>query len=215
MRKFSEVWPQFYMENEEFGESRDSDIAARNRTQALKGAVEFLWDRVKALEELEERSKDVWLKEIKVKLENGAKIPKMATNGSCAYDLFSNEAVTISPGCRKLVGTGVSWCMEKGYFGVIKSRSGLASKKEIDVKAGVIDSDYRGEIKVLLKNDRKIDNNENIYNSFIDSGSNFSLKPGDKIAQIIILKHESPKIVVVEDLDDTERGERGFGSTGG
>jgi dUTP pyrophosphatase len=108
--------------------------------------------------------------------------------------------VTIYPGNRSLVSTGVAVKLPPGVYGRVAPRSGLSVKNGIQVGAGVIDADYRGEIKVLL------------FNQTLDN--TFEVEPGDRIAQLICERCELPEVIQVEELDDTLRGEGGFGSTG-
>lgn len=130
-----------------------------------------------------------------------SKDPIRRSNKSDAgADLVAAESVTIPPLSRATVGIGVSIEIPEGYYGRIAPRSGLAHRHGIDVLAGVVDSGYRGEIKVVLHN---TDDNESFY-----------IRQGDKIAQIIIEKHYNFDFVESEDLSDTERGHGGFGSTG-
>lgn len=128
-----------------------------------------------------------------------ARIPARATPGSAGYDLRSVEDCTIEPGSRKLISTGVAFKIPSCTYGRIASRSGLSLLHSIDVCAGVIDSDYTGEIKVLLAN-----NGQQPYKVFCY----------EKIAQIIFEKIESANIRVVPRLEATERACNGFGSSG-
>ena len=118
---------------------------------------------------------------------------------AAGYDLISNEDKEIESRNKGLVSTGISMAIPVGYYGWVAPRSGLACKNFIDVGAGVIDSDYRGEVKVLL---------------FNFAETNFQVKKGDRIAQLIIEKIGLPEIQEVENLDDTARADGGFGSTG-
>ena len=127
-----------------------------------------------------------------------AKIPARSTPGSAGFDLVATESVTLMPGSRELVKTGLAMVVPAGWVGLIWPRSGLAVRHGIDVMAGVIDSDYRGEISVLL-----------INHGFHD----FRINTGDRIAQILF-QPASGEVVEVAELDDTERGAGGFGSTG-
>lgn len=133
---------------------------------------------------------------------DGAHMPKRQTPGSAGYDLHSGEleVVTIEPGERKLIGTGIKFELPPGLAGKIMSRSGLATKVNVDHKAGLVDSDYRGEVKVVLHN----------------HGRNpFTVHLGDRIAQIVFFRPETPEFTWVDMVADaTERGEGGFGSTG-
>jgi len=126
-----------------------------------------------------------------------AKVPTKADPGAAGYDIYATESVEIEPGTRVLVSTGLSVSFDKGYLR-IAPRSGL-SVRGIDVGAGVIDSSYRGEIKVLLINNSK---------------DPYFVKRGDRIAQGIFEKCYSVEFEVVDNLDLTDRGSGGFGSSG-
>lgn len=131
-----------------------------------------------------------------------AKLPMYATKGSAGFDLETVEPFSLEPFERKLVKTGWGVELPEGYEMQIRSRSGLALKNGIIVlnAPGTIDSDYRGEIGVILMNMSK-----NVY----------YFQQGDRIAQAIIAKVKQPKeIIEVEEMSDTKRGEGGFGSTG-
>ncbi len=137
---------------------------------------------------------------IKVKkLHEDAIIPSKNSFTDAGYDLYALNGDTIKPAERKLVGTGISLAINEKNYGRIAPRSGLAFKHGIDVLAGVIDSGYRGEICVLLIN---------------LGDKDFTYDKGDRIAQIIIERCEHPEWFIVEDLDETSRGDGGFGSTG-
>lgn len=129
-----------------------------------------------------------------------AKLPIRATPGSAGYDLAASDDKTIPPGGRDLVATGISIKVPEGTYGRIAPRSGLAVRNGIQVGAGVIDSDYTGEIKVVL------------FNS--DPNNSFVIKAGDRIAQLVLEKIECPEVEEVSDLNNTYRGDGGFGSTG-
>jgi dUTP pyrophosphatase len=135
------------------------------------------------------------------KLVAQAKAPKRANPTDAGADLFSLEKYTVQPLERKLISTGISMEIPEGYYGRIAPRSGLAVKNGADVLAGVVDSSYRGEIKVV------------IYNT--DKSNTLFVEIGDRVAQIIIEKHYNFEFVeVVEELSETDRGSGGFGSTG-
>jgi len=138
----------------------------------------------------------------KVKTVNcNARIPFKSYPGSAGYDIFSIESVTIAPGSRLLVRTGVSLEVPEYYYIRVAPRSGL-SVRGIDVGAGVIDSSYRGEVKVLL-----INNSKEYYN----------VQEGDRIAQLIMERCGNADITVLEYYDElsmSERGQNGFGSSG-
>lgn len=129
-----------------------------------------------------------------------AKVPLRGTDGSAGFDLCSIVNEIIPPRTRQWIPTGVAIAFPVGLVGFVWPRSGLAGKG-IDTSAGVIDSDYRGEIKVLLVN---------------DSDLAFTLNKGDRIAQLIIVETLSPNVnfTVVDCLSSTDRGTNGFGSTG-
>lgn len=137
------------------------------------------------------------------KLREDAIIPKKGSAGAAAYDLYAciDKPVTIWPGSTEMIGTGIAVALPEGYFAGIYARSGLASKNGIRPAncVGICDSDYRGEYIVALHN---------------DSSQRFKIKPGDRIAQLIIQKHSDIEFEEVPELDDTARGAGGFGSTG-
>ena len=137
---------------------------------------------------------------LEIKLDNGAKVPQHGTENSAGFDISSYEELVLLPLTRCAIKTGIYMKIPKGYYGQIAPRSGLAFKNGIDVFAGIIDSDYRGEIKVIL------------YNS--DLIIPLNIKKGDRIAQLIILPYHNPEIKVVNELSESERGNKGFGSTG-
>ena len=126
-----------------------------------------------------------------------------STEGSAGIDLSSaiQEDVIIKPGERKLITTNLILAIPPGYEGQVRPRSGLALKYGITVlnSPGTIDSDYRGEVKALLVN---------------FGTENFTVKFGDRIAQLIISKYEKVEPVLVTELSDTSRGTGGYGSTG-
>jgi dUTP pyrophosphatase len=134
------------------------------------------------------------------KLSDNAKIPTQGTNFAAGYDLYAAEDTTIVCGTRKLVKTNISMAITTGYYGRIAPRSGLAYKNGIDVLAGVIDSDYRGDIGVIL------------YNT--DKDIDFIVKKGDRIAQIIFEACYSVNFNETNTLDNTVREDGGFGWTG-
>jgi dUTP pyrophosphatase len=129
----------------------------------------------------------------------GEYVPQIAKEGDAGADLKASEDTVISSKGRCLVSTGISIAIPIGCVGLIWPRSGLAVKHGIDSGAGVVDSGYRGEIRVLLFNHSDVD---------------FKVMKGDRIAQILIQKVENSLFVKVETLDETERGAGGFGSTG-
>ena len=134
------------------------------------------------------------------KLSSSAVVPARASPGAAGYDVCASEDTTIAPGTRHLVATGLQLELPHGCYGRIAPRSGLACKHSIDIGAGVIDADYRGEIKVLLIN---------------NGVSAFGVQVGDRVAQIVIERHCTPRVVLCHGaLSATARGSGGFGSTG-
>ena len=128
-----------------------------------------------------------------------ATMPTRGSEGAAGYDLYAAESVCVNGCGRALVSTDVSMAIPVGYYGRIAPRSGLSVKTGLIVNAGVIDSDYRGIIKVLLQTQ----NNDPV-----------EIKCGERIAQIIFEKIGVFTLVKVESLDNTVRGGGGFGSTG-
>ena len=130
-------------------------------------------------------------------------LPNYETDGSAGMDLTAanEDSIVIGPGEIKLVKTGISVALEKGYEAQVRPRSGLALKNGITVlnTPGTIDSDYRGEVGVILINHSKKD---------------FVIERGMRIAQMIIAPYAQAEIVQLEILDETKRGSGGFGSTG-
>jgi len=138
--------------------------------------------------------------EIKIKLlSESAKIPTKGTDAAAGYDLYAAENGEIDPLKRNLIKTNISIAIPKGYYGRIAPRSGLAYKNGIDVMAGVIDSDYRGDVGVIL------------YNTGVEA---FSYNRGDRVAQLIVEKCHKADWLEVEDLSETDRGDGGYGHTG-
>lgn len=135
---------------------------------------------------------------IKLLAEN-AKAPVRATEHAAGYDIFCNEHISLIPGARALIGTGFAMSIPHGMVALIWPRSGLAGKHGVDSLAGVVDSDYRGEVRVALINHG---------HAVVD------FKPGDRIAQMLIQQVYQEPVVIVDDLEDTQRGAGGFGSTG-
>jgi dUTP pyrophosphatase len=132
-------------------------------------------------------------------LSNSAILPKRGSEFAAGLDLYSPVSGTIEPSQRLLVPLDISIELPKGTFGHILPRSGLALKNGIHVGAGVIDEDYRGNVGVLLFNLGNVP---------------FVFKEGDRIAQLVIKSYENINLVQKEKLDDSSRGNGGFGSTG-
>ncbi len=129
-------------------------------------------------------------------------VPSYSHPGDAGADLSSSEALTLAPGQRATVGTGVSIALPAGFVAFIVPRSGLAAKHGITVvnSPGTVDAGYRGEIKVTLLN--------------TDSSDSFEIAIGDRIAQMIVMPVTQARFIPVEKLPVSERGESGFGSTG-
>ena len=131
-----------------------------------------------------------------------AQAPKYAHDGDAGADLVCVENVMLAPGERMLVATGVAIALPAGYVGLVHPRSGLANKHGIGIvnTPGTIDSGYRGELKICLIN--------------LDPAVPVNLPAGSRIAQLVIQEVTTAKFLQVQDLDDTERSDSGFGSTG-
>ncbi len=136
------------------------------------------------------------------RLAEAAVMPTRAHDGDAGYDLRAVEAAQLAPGERTSVGTGIAVAIPDGCAGLVLPRSGLAAKHGISLvnAPGLIDAGYRGELRVLLLN--------------TDREGTFEVAPGDRIAQLVIVRHEAPEPVEVDSLDETARGVGGFGSTG-
>ncbi len=128
-------------------------------------------------------------------------LPQFATHGSAGMDLVSVETVTLAPGERALVGTGLAIALPQGFEAQVRPRSGLALRHGVTVlnSPGTIDADYRGEVKILLIN--------------LGNGS-VTLAAGERVAQLVVARVCQPKLQVVAQLDETTRGSGGFGHTG-
>ena len=133
---------------------------------------------------------------------HGLDLPAYATEGAAGMDVLSAESVTLKPGQRHAVATGLAMAIPHGYEIQVRPRSGLALKHGITVPntPGTIDSDYRGELKVILIN---------------HGADDFAIARGDRIAQLVLAPVTQATFEEVDELDETTRGEGGFGSTGG
>jgi dUTP pyrophosphatase len=132
----------------------------------------------------------------------GLELPEYATEGAAGMDVLAAEALTLVPGARHAVATGLALAIPPGYEIQVRPRSGLALKHGITVPntPGTIDSDYRGELKVILIN---------------HGSTGFDIRRGDRIAQLVLAPVVRASWLKVDELDETLRGEGGFGSTGG
>lgn len=136
------------------------------------------------------------------RLSEAAQPPSRAHDDDAGYDLRAAEAATLAPGARASVGTGIAIAIPDGHAGLVLPRSGLAARHGIALvnAPGLIDAGYRGEVRVLLLN--------------TDREATFEVAAGDRIAQLVVVRHESPEIVELDSLEATVRGDGGFGSTG-
>lgn len=134
---------------------------------------------------------------IKVKC-SGSAVPTFASTGAAGADLRASEALTLEPGARAAVPTGLFLEIPAGHVGLVWPRSGLAVRHGIDTLAGVIDSDYRGEVRVVLVN---------------HGHESVRVEPGDRIAQLLVQRVERARFEAAT-LARSERGDGGFGSTG-
>lgn len=137
------------------------------------------------------------------KLKENAKLPQQAHETDAGFDVFwctnSPGPIYLSPGENVVFGTGLSLQFPRGYVAEVKNRSSVASKKGLVVGACIIDSGYTGEVFIDL---------HNVSDKIVQ------VKPGDKIAQILFYKIERPEIELVSELEDSTRGDKGFGSSG-
>jgi dUTP pyrophosphatase len=132
----------------------------------------------------------------------GARAPQRAHEHDAGYDLYAVEAATLEPGARASVGTGIVVAVPEGHAGLVLPRSGLAARNGIALvnAPGLIDSGYRGELRVLVLN--------------TDGEETFRISPGDRIAQLVIIRVAAVDFVESAELTASARGADGFGSTG-
>jgi dUTP pyrophosphatase len=130
-------------------------------------------------------------------------LPSYAHPGDAGADLYAREGVTLKPGERRLVPTGIALALPEGYVALVHPRSGLAHRSGLSIvnAPGTIDAGYRGEVQVCLVN--------------LDPATPIELRRGDRIAQLVIQQFETATFVEVDDLPDSARGAGGYGSTGG
>jgi dUTP pyrophosphatase len=136
------------------------------------------------------------------RLTDAALAPSRAHPGDAGYDLYAAEAAVLAPGTRASVGTGIALEIPDGWAGLVLPRSGLALRHGISLvnAPGLIDAGYRGELRVLLMNN--------------DPAEQFRVEPGDRIAQLMLVRHEAPELEEAESLEESVRGAGGFGSSG-
>ena len=129
-------------------------------------------------------------------------LPSQAHPGDAGLDLYAAEDIVLAPGARASVGTGIAVAIPERYAGLVMPRSGLAARHGISIvnAPGLIDSGYRGEIRVVLVN--------------LDSTETFKATRGERIAQLVIQRAEDVRLVPVDELPESTRGGGGFGSTG-
>ena len=132
-------------------------------------------------------------------MDGAGELPEYSSAGAAGADLRAREAVVLAPGGRAAVATGLNVEIPAGHVGLVWPRSGLAVRHGIDTLAGVIDSDYRGEVRVVLVN---------------HGDAEFRIEPGDRIGQLLVQKVERASFSRAGALAATSRGEGGFGSTG-
>jgi dUTP pyrophosphatase len=135
------------------------------------------------------------------RLHDGATLPVRAYTGDAGLDLAAAERVELAPGARAVVGTGLAVAIPDGHAGLVQPRSGLAANHGITIvnTPGLVDSGYRGELKIILLN--------------TDLENTFVVEPGMRVAQLMIVAVATPQSVEVAELPDSERGEKGFGSS--
>jgi dUTP pyrophosphatase len=135
------------------------------------------------------------------RLDENATLPVRAYPGDAGLDLASAERVELAPGERALIGTGLAVAIPEGHAGLVQPRSGLAANHGITIvnAPGLVDSGYRGELKIILLN--------------TDREQTFVVEPGMRIAQLMIVAVATPESIEVTELPDSERGEKGFGSS--
>jgi dUTP pyrophosphatase len=135
------------------------------------------------------------------RLRDGAVVPERAYSGDAGLDLTACERVELGPGERAVVGTGLAVAIPDGYAGFVQPRSGLAARHGLSVvnSPGLVDSGYRGELRVVLLN--------------TDPAERFVVEPGMRIAQLVVLPVPELEVLEVDELPASERGVRGFGSS--
>lgn len=136
------------------------------------------------------------------RLREGAVVPERAYEGDAGFDLVSCERLVITPGGRAVVGTGIAVAIPDGHAGLVLPRSGLAARHGVGIvnAPGLVDSGYRGEVRVVLVNH--------------DLAESFTVEPGMRIAQLVVVPVADAEPVDVDELPETQRGPAGFGSSG-
>jgi len=163
--------------------------------------------------------------EIKCKTLNPlAKLPVKQFSNDTGFDIYTTETVTIPYGKRAYIGTGLSFELPPGYGLQIKERSGIAGKTGITIHEGTIDNGYTGEVKVIVENAqhdkafeylrKKLATKTNEYSNSIYNDTSVTIPAGTRIAQAILIQVPETEITLIEDIEEKERGNNGFGSTG-
>lgn len=148
--------------------------------------------------------------QLKVKrLTDTAVLPVKAHQSDAGFDICADEDITINAGETVTVSTGLSIAIPEGYYGRLKGRSGLTAKTALRVQEGTIDASYRGEVKVICEL-----RTMSMRTIGLGFNTGYPIKRGERIAQLIIQKLPEIELVDVDELDDTDRGDGGFGSTG-
>ena len=172
-----------------------NDISSQKINQELKEAVKVVCEDEKGYNDFSDDNTILRFK----KLTANAATPIRGSRHAAGFDLFSAETKEVVAHGHSIVNTDITVMLPQGTYGRVAPRSGLAAKYFIDIGAGVIDADYRGNVGVVI---------------FNHLNKPFLVNKGDRIAQLIIEKISTPKLVEVEQLEKTERGTNGYGSTG-
>ena len=133
------------------------------------------------------------------KLNHTATLPTYANPNDAGMDIYCSESTTVPPHSRTLIPTGIAMAIPENYVGLIWDKSGISSKHGLTTLAGVIDSSYRGEIKIVIHN---------------LTNQHYQFETGKKVAQMLIQPIHQPKLIEVKELNQTQRNTGGFGSTG-
>lgn len=150
--------------------------------------------------------------ELKIKvLDEKATVPTKTHQTDAGWDIYASEDCVVTVGQPVKVSTGLAMAIQDGYYGKLKSRSSLDSGSVLRVKEGTLDSSYRGEVKVICELKSVCDSGVPYG---LDMSRPYHIKQGQKIAQLIIQPLPPVDLIVVDELDETERGTGGFGSTG-
>lgn len=164
--------------------------------------------------------------ELKIKKLNDSAIIPTKNHDAAGMDLYALEDVFIEPGCKAIVPTGIAVALPKGTFAQVVGRSGISAKTGLNVITGTIDNDYRGPIGVIVHNTNENENyrvnwafgtdNSNVSIDVMDMKPHgtYLVRKGDRIAQMVVHVQPEVEVLEVDDLNETNRGESGFGSSG-